>query len=123
MGGVMDKYNDGAPSNFIKSSEFEGKGLILKVVGVEPIKANNPDYGATDKDWLCQKEILNEGETFRYTFLDESGQERIYNTKSAVFFISFKNLNPEVDSRIIIKRIGKGRETEYHINLAPIEEL
>lgn len=125
--GILKEYGGDAPATkYIRGEEFE-KGLELKVVDAE-IVAANPGFGATEADYLFKQNILKEGETFRYTFLqdtDEGEVERIYDSKSAVFFISMKNLDPQEGVEIIIKRTGERQDTKYDIQftLPTKEEL
>ena len=114
----MSQYKDNNESPYLKSEEFKN-GITLEVVGVEKVEANE-GYGGTQEDWLVKESILKEGQSFKYTFLKEE-KEKIYETKSAVFFISFRNLDPEAGQKIIIKKDGRGRDTKYDIKYAPLE--
>ncbi len=104
-------------SDYIKGSEFDGAGLTLKLTKpLEKIKANNPKYGANDKDFLVKNEILEEGETFRFVFEDAEGQIRTFDSKSAPFFLGFKQCNElGVGDWVHISRTGKTTETRYEV--------
>lgn len=120
-GGIASSFGnnrEGSSSNlkFLKGDDFE-KGVELKVVGMEKIKANE-GFGATIADYLCKEGIIEEGETFRYRFTQETeGEdiEKIYDTKSAVFFISMKECDPDNGDVVKITRTGKLRDTKYNI--------
>lgn len=118
--GILKQYGGESPTlKYIKGEDYE-KGLTLKVVGAEIIEANK-GFGATPADYLFSQNILKEGETFRYTFLqdtDEGEVERIYDSKSAVFFISMKNLDPQEGQVIKITRTGERQDTKYDIKFA-----
>ncbi len=100
---------------FVKGSEFEGDGLTLQLVkAMEVVKSNNPKYGATETDFLVKNDILEEGETLRFTFKDSEGKERTFDTKSAPFFIAVKQVEElGVGDWIHITRTGKTNETRY----------
>lgn len=122
--GITDEFkifdDEEKPKKYLSGTDFEGDGLKLEVVVMEKIKANE-GYGANEADYLFKQGLLGKGETFRYTFLLD-GEEKFYDTKSAVFFISMKNLDPSPKTKIIIKRSGKGKETKYDVNYAPLEK-
>ena len=117
MNGLFDQYqttsDEEIPHRFLRGKEFEGEGQILEVVGVEIIKGSK--YSATRKeDWLCQKEILQEGETFVYSFIQD-GEEKIFESKSATFFIAMRQANPKPKDIIKITRTGEKFETRYEV--------
>lgn len=100
---------------FIKAAEFEGDGLVLQCVSVEKVKSNNPKFGANDKDGLYKQEILGEGETFRYVFKTNDGEERVLESKSAAAFIGFNNAELEAGDWIRVSKTGKMDDTRYNI--------
>lgn len=104
-------------NDWIKGEEFEGEGLVLQVVKpLEKIRSQNPKYGAQETDFLVRNEILDVGETFRFTFLTTDGTERKIDTKSSPFFIGFKQCEElGVGDWVKITRIGKTTETRYEV--------
>lgn len=52
-------------SDWLTGSDFEGEGQVLKIVSVEKVKSQ---YGAAADNGMVEKEILEEGQTFRYSF-------------------------------------------------------
>jgi len=114
--GLFDPFQgEDLSSQFLKGSDFE-EGLKLEIVSVEKIKASKSKYGANELDYLYKSKILEKGETFRYTFL-LNGEEKIFDSKSAVFFIAFKNVNPETGDKVHIQREGEGIDTRYEISI------
>lgn len=102
---------DNTPSPFVKTEELlEG---TWQIVGADVITANNPKYGANDKDALFQRSVLLEGETIRYTFIDEEGNERNYDSKGMAFYIAMKSVDLESQDRVTIKREGSQDTTRY----------
>lgn len=104
-------------SNWIKGEEFEGDGLVLQLSKpMEVVKSNNPQYGAQEADFLVKNEILNVGETLRFTFATKEGTERQIDTKSAPFFIGIKQVEElGVGDWVHITRTGKTNETRYTV--------
>lgn len=112
----VKEASDKIGGDWIKASEFEG-GLVLQVAKpMEKVRAGNPKYGAQEADWLVKNEILEVGETFRFTFNSTEGLERKIDTKSTPFFIAFKNCEElGIDDWIQITRTGKTDETRYTV--------
>ncbi|MEM4271445.1 MAG: hypothetical protein QXO70_05135 [Candidatus Pacearchaeota archaeon] len=114
----MEKYKTGGSGKqFIRGEEFEGKGLKLKVEGIETITANE-GYGATEIDYLVKEGILKPGEMFRYIFTEETEDgdvTRFFDSKSAVFFIAMKDCDPKRGDIVVIKRVGEKKNTRYFI--------
>lgn len=118
MGVIPSDIKGSSGGNFLKAQDFEIEGgLKLKVIGFEKVRAGNVDYGANEGDFLYTSGRLALGETFRYTFELESGEPAIYDSKSATFFISFSQANPEAGQHIIIEKSGTGRNTKYAIEV------
>ena len=107
---------DKIESEWITPAEFE-KGLVLQIVKpLEKIASINPKYGAEDDDYLVKNNVLDVGETFRFVFKTEKGNERKIDTKSSPFFIAFKQCeNIEVGDWVKITRSGKTTETRYTV--------
>ena len=102
-------------SRYLKSGDFDG-GKELRVVSVEKITAKDADYGAGSIDWLFKEGILAAGETFRYSFLDDEGNEKMYDTKGTSFYFAFKDANVEADDKVNISKTGSGKTTKYEIS-------
>src|SRR3990167_6511025 len=85
----------------------------LQILGVEVIKANNPKFGANEKDGLLKKGLLVEGETFKYNFMTEEGEEKHYDTKSVAFYVGVKQAQLKGGEWIKTSRTGKMEETRY----------
>lgn len=105
--------------DWIKAGEFEGNGLVLKIAKpMEKVRATNPKYGAQEADYLVKNELLEVGETFRFTFETADGSERKIDTKSTPFFIAFKQCADKevgVGDWVLIQRTGKTDETRYTV--------
>lgn len=118
---IKDAASAGGDGKYIKAEEFEGKGLVLKVVSFSKIRAKNPKFGANEKDALMDQGLLDEGETFRYVFetkdLDADGfpKQRIVESKSLALFIGFKNCDPDEGEWIRISKEGKMDDTRYEV--------
>jgi hypothetical protein len=108
-------------SHFLKGEDF-ADGLMLKVVSFEVINAKDPKYGATEVDYLFKSEKLAKGETFKYTFETvvsnedlEMPEEKVFESKSAPFFIAFSQVDPDAGDVVMIKRNGEGTKTTYKV--------
>lgn len=114
MGYFKEKYpSEEGESKYLKSVDFE-KGLEVEFIGEEKVKSNNPEYGANEADYLFKQNLLGKGETFRYCFIVE-GMEKFYDSKSAVFFISMKNADPNVNEGLHIQKVGEKKDTKWLI--------
>jgi hypothetical protein len=104
-------------NDWLKGEEFDGEGLVLQVVKpLEKVKSNNPKYGAQETDFLVKNDLLEVGETFRFTFMTPDGTERKFDTKSSPFFIGFKQCEElGVGDWVKITRTGKTTETRYEV--------
>lgn len=100
---------------WIKAGEFEGEGLTLTIKRVEKVRANNPKYGAEEKDYLVKNEILEVGETFKYIFEDAEGNEREHDSASTPMYIGFKQAEIEAGDLIKVKREGDRDKTRYYV--------
>ena len=108
---------DKVGNEWIKGADFDGEGLTLQVEkALEKVQSNNPKYGAQETDYLVKNEILEKGETFRYTFKTAEGVERKFDSKSAPFFLAFKNCEElGVGDWVKITRTGQTTETRYEV--------
>lgn len=101
-------------SNWLKGSDFEGEGLVLKVS--KPMEKIKSQYGAEEDDYLVENGILEAGESFRYTFEDKDGVERKIDSSSTPFFIGFKQCEElGVGDWVSIVRTGKTDKTRYTV--------
>ncbi len=99
---------------FIKAEEFKA-GLTLQLV--KPLEKIVSRYGATEADFLAKNEILEVGQSFRYTFKTTDGEERKLDSKSAPFFLAFKQCEElGVGDWVHIERTGKTKDdTRYTV--------
>ena len=100
--------------DFIKAAEFEGEGLTLQVA--KPMEKIASQYGAEEGDFLVNNEILEVGQTFRYSFNTADGQERKLDSNSTPLFIGFKQCEDlGVGDWVKITRTGKTDKTRYAV--------
>lgn len=100
-------------SNWLKASEFEA-GLTLQLT--KPLEKVKSNFGATLTDYLVENNILEEGESFRYTFVDAEGVEKKIDSASSTFFIAFKQCEEAgVGDWFLITRTGAGKNTRYTV--------
>jgi len=104
-------------SPFLKGEDFEGEGQILIIKGFSIIKANNEEYGANEENSLFKQGKLKLGETMKYDFENEDGEEKTFESASPGFFIAFNKLAPEGGEKIRVYREGKAAKTRYFMNL------
>lgn len=103
---IMDKAGK---SNWLVGADFEN-GQTLKIKSVETVKS---DFGASADSSIVEREILKEGEVFRYTFEDASGEEKVHDSHSMPFFIAMQGAEFNFGDWLLIKRTGKLRDTRY----------
>lgn len=110
---IRDK-SDSLTSNWLKGKDFDGAGLTLQVA--KPMEKINSQYGAEEDDYLVENNILEKGQTFRYTFKDSEGRERKIDSCSTPFFIAFKQVEElGVGDWILVKRTGTTTKTRYSV--------
>ena len=97
-------------SNWLVGADFEGAGQVLKIKKVEKAKSM---YGAGADSAMVEREILAEGEVFRYTFEDKEGNEKSHDSHSMPFMIALQNAEFNFGDWLLIKRTGKLRDTRY----------
>lgn len=104
-------------SDWIKGAEFDGAGLVLQLAkSIEKVKANNPEYGAQEDDYLVKGEILEVGQSLRFTFRTADGTERKHDTSSTPFFVGFRQCGElGVGDWVHITRTGKSTKTRYTV--------
>lgn len=112
FGKNIDEKEANAPSPYLNLEEDILKRK-LQILSVEIVTARDPRFGANEKDGLLKKDILQEGETFKYSFLTEEGQEKIYETKSTAFYVGIREANLQGGEWVKISRKGKMEETRY----------
>jgi hypothetical protein len=106
--------SDKLTSNWLKGSSFEGEGLVLQVA--KPMEKVPSKYGAEEDDYLVENNILEKGQSFRYTFNDAEGRERKIDSCSTPFFIGFKQVEElGVGDWVKIVRTGKTDKTRYTV--------
>lgn len=111
--GVSSRFKIASESNFLTGADFDGEGLVLEVVGMDKVVASDPkfgiknEYGAggvvTKENWFIKNELLEEGDTFRYTF-KQGGVEKIFDQSSIGFYFAFTHLDPIGGEILSIKR-------------------
>lgn len=97
-------------SDWYTGADFEGNGLTLQIKKVEKVKSQ---FGATADSGMVEREILEEGYTFRYTFADSSGEEKNFDSHSMPFLIAMNGAEFNFGDWLQIKRTGKLRDTRY----------
>lgn len=114
MEGVADDFvvETSGGSSFLKGADFDS-GLDVEVVGMEKFTPSDPKYGVkntygaggvvTKEHWFVSKGILEEGQSFKYSFIVD-GVEKKFDNSSLSFYFAFTNLNPDKGDRINIKR-------------------
>lgn len=115
--GITPKEVIGSRSPFIKSDEFKGDGLVLKVLGFKIISANNPKYGANQLDTLFKRGTLKEGETIQYTFetVEDVAQVRKFESKSASMLIGWVQCDPDEGDVVKIVKTGEKDKTRFTV--------
>lgn len=109
----VQEASDKLASNWLKGSDFEA-GLTLQLT--KPLEKVKSQYGAEADDYLVENNILAEGESFRYTFVDANGVEKKIDSCSTPFFIGFKQCEEVgVGDWVHIIRTGKTDKTRYTV--------
>lgn len=104
---VMDKAGK---SDWLVGADFEGAGQVLKIKSIEKVKS---DYGAAAGSSIVEREILEEGQVFRYSFEDAEGNEKTHDSHSMPFMIALQNAEFNFGDWLLIKRTGKLKDTRY----------
>lgn len=100
-------------NQWIKAEEFE-KAPVLKFKTVEKIKSM---YGAKEKDSIVEKNILEEGESFRYEFEDDKGNTRTHDSTSFPLFIGMQQAELNEGDWVKITREGIKSKTRYYVEV------
>ena len=123
MGYFQDEYQtEDQQSRFLKADDFTAEGIELGFIGMQKVKANDPQYGANEADWFYKtvkkdgSRLLDKGETFEYSFMADEG-EKIYTSKSAGFFIAMRSADPKLGDKLLIKKTGEKRDTRYSVEI------
>lgn len=111
--GVASNFKTEGGSSFIKGADFDG-GLNVEVVGMTKFTPKDPNYGVkhtygaggaiTKENWFVKQGLLNEGESFKYTFIVD-GVEKEFDNNSLSFYFAFTKVNPAKGAKLNIKRI------------------
>jgi len=123
--GVASGYKTEGGTNFIKGADFDS-GMTVEVVGMTKFTPSDPKYGVknqygaggvlTKENWFIKQGLLEEGDSFKYTFKVD-GVEKSFDNSSLSFYFAFTNLDPKVGDKISIKRDKKSQtEIEWSIN-------
>ncbi len=112
-------------SPFLKGENFDGAGVNLIIKGFETIVPKDPEYGAKDDNALVQQGKLQLGEAFKYSFttipdpnnIDSFPEDRVFESTSPGFFISFNKLSPNGGEKVNVRREGKASKTRYFMTL------
>jgi len=91
----------------------------LTIISVDVAEANAPQYGAMVTDSMYKRKILKLGEVLRYTFRDDAGYTKTFDSKGMAVYMAFKRANLSPNTRVRITRTGKSAETRYTVT--PIE--
>lgn len=105
-----DTLEKAGKSDWYTGADFEGNGLTLQIKKVEKVKSQ---YGAKADSSMVEREILQEGETFRYTFADATGAEKNFDSDSMPFMIGMNGAEFNFGDWLHIQRTGKLRDTRY----------
>lgn len=97
----------------IKAVEFEA-GLTLQFVSVEK---QTSQYGAAEDSSIVERGILDEGQTFLYTFKDKEGDTRKLYSTSFPFLIAMNDAEINEGDTLSILRSGKLKDTKYVIEV------
>ncbi len=100
-------------SPFLKGEDFDGGGQTLIIKGFSIKVADNQEYGADENNALFKQGKLDLGQTLRYEFETEDGEEKVFESTSPGFFIAFNKLVPEGGEKVRITREGKAAKTRY----------
>lgn len=125
FGKEVDEAADIMDKSKIRAKEFEGKGLTLQFVGVEKIKSQ---YGAEADSTIVEKNILEEGEQFLFTFKDSEGLTRKHYSTSMPFFIGMRKdresepLEIAEGDWLVIRREGVKDKTRYYVEKTEVSQ-
>lgn len=97
-------------NSYLSGSDFEGDGQTLQIKSVEKIKSQ---FGAGADNSMVEREILEEGQTMRYAFVDKDGNEKNFDSHSMPFMIGLNNADFNFGDWLHIQRTGKLRDTRY----------
>ena len=97
-------------SDWWSGEDFEGEGQVVQVVSVEPVASA---YGAAEDSYWVEQDILQVGQTFRYTLKDAEGVEKKWDSTSRPLAIGLQQAEVEANDWIKLQRAGKGKDTRY----------
>lgn len=104
---ALDKFGK---NEWLSGGDFKGNGLFLKIKSNEKVKSQ---FGAKADNGMVEREILEEGELFRYVFEDETGAERTFDSHSFPFAIALQNAEFNFGDWLHITRTGELKNTRY----------
>jgi hypothetical protein len=110
---IFDDAGTGSERTYLKGADFDGKGLVLEVVGMEKSTPQDPKFGVSHsygaggkivkENWFVKNGILKEGETFTYRF-KQDGAYRNFDNGSVGFYFAFTRANPKPEEVVLIAR-------------------
>lgn len=112
IGVASDFVTEVGSSAFLKGANFD-EGLDVEVVSMSKFTPSNPDYGikntygaggvVTKENWFVKQGILEEGQSFKYTFI-VGETEKEFDNNSLSFYFAFTKVNPKKGDKLNIKR-------------------
>ena len=112
--GVASEYvgESTGGNKFMKGAEFDA-GIDVEVVSMKKFTPKDQQYGVknvygaggvvTKKNYFVDKGLLEEGESWKYTFKVD-GEEREFDNNSCSFYFAFTKKNPKAGDKLNIKR-------------------
>lgn len=100
-------------NNFVKADDLLVGTWIIESVDI--VKANKAEFGAGEDDQLFKQGILQEGETLRYSLVNESGEEKMYDNKGVALYIAVKKAGVDKGEPVRITKSGSGKNTRYTV--------
>ena len=110
---------DKMTNNFVKAEDLIHGTWMIESVDI--IQSNNPKYGAREKgndgkpDKLFEQGILQEGETLRYSLINDAGEAKVYDSKGVALYIAVKKANVDKGEPIRFTKTGSGDNTRYTV--------
>lgn len=128
--GIADNYKgtdtvseNGGGKRFLGSKDFDN-GMTLIAKGMEVFTPNDQKYGVKNQygaggvvvkeHYLVKTGVLKEGESFKYLFETEDGQEVQFDNNSLAFYFAFTRANPASGEKVAIKR--EQGETQFEVD-------
>ena len=89
---------------------------IWRLKSADIVRSVNSQYGAQKTDSLCVRGVLKEGETIKYTLIDDEDNTRLFHSKSIAFYIGIRKGELTENDRFEVIREGAAMKTRYHVN-------